>query len=192
VSEIKKLLENPEGKLIMFEDEKATLVAKRYEGYLWGERRGKVESPQEVRGRLELFAAYIPEEEKVRYRTYEGRTSKEFIDFLGYLRRLYPGRGLAVILDNRSIHKSREVREAVMKMEGVELRYLPVNAPWLNPIESFFSSLQRGCIAGVEFSTVKEIRGRIRGFFKRRHKEGVRIDHQFWLKFPSPVLVGCS
>ena len=189
--EIKKVIENSEGKLIIFEDEKATLAAKAYEGYLWRRKRVKIETPQEVKGRIELFGAYIPKEEKVKYRTYERMTSEEFIDFLKYLKRLYHERGLIMILDNRSIHKSQAVKEALEKIEGVELKYLPTNAPWLNPIEAIFSSLHRACIAGMKFERVKEIRGKIRSFFKRKNEEGVRVNHQFWSKILPPVLVEC-
>lgn len=192
VSRIKEVLERPGGKLVIFEDEKASLVAKEQEGYLWGDKRRVIESPQEVKGKLELFAAYIPEREEVRYRTYLRRTSKEFIDFMGYLRRRYPERGLIFIQDNRSIHKAKSVWEALERLGGVELMFLPTNAAWLNPLESIFSALQRGCLSGVRFTSVEEIRGRVKGFFKRKNKKGVKINHRFWPKIPSPVLAGCT
>ena len=142
-----------------------------------------------VKGELELFAAYIQGEGKVRYRTYERRTSEEFVGFLKYLKRLYREKEIVIILDNRGIHKSRKVKEALKGMEGVDLKYLPTNAPWLNLVETIFSSLQRGCIAGMKFREVKEIKSKVKGFFCRKNKEGLRINHQFWSKLLTPVLV---
>ena len=93
-----------------------------------------------------------------------------------------------MILDNRSIHKSRAVKEALKRMEGIELKYLPTNAPWLNPMETIFTFLQRACIAGTKFKSIEEIRS----FFKRKNREGVRVNHLFWSKISTPVLVGCN
>lgn len=190
VNEIKSHLEDTQGKLIVFED--APLVAKAHEGYVWSSGRPIVEGNQEVKGKLELFSAYIPEEGKVRYRTYRGRKSEEFIDFVKYLSRLYPERKLLMILDNRSIHKSWAVKGALEKIERLELRYLPTNAPWLNPVESIFSSLQRECIAGMRFERIGEIRSRVKGFFKRKNREGIKVNHRFWSKTSPPVLIECT
>jgi transposase len=51
------------------------------------------------------------------------------------------GRQPRIILDNASIHRSKEVKDLCLR-HGVELSYLPPYSPDMNPIEKTFSMLK--------------------------------------------------
>ena len=53
----------------------------------------------------------------------------------------FPQDNSVLIMDNCSIHKSEQLREAV-KSHGCELYFLPPYSPDMNPIEESFSSLK--------------------------------------------------
>jgi len=50
-------------------------------------------------------------------------------------------RGQIVVMDNLSVHKSKEVREMIEE-KGCELWFLPAYSPDLNPIEEAFSKVK--------------------------------------------------
>jgi transposase len=52
-----------------------------------------------------------------------------------------PGRQPRIILDNASIHRSKEVKD-LCELHSVELSYLPPYSPDMNPIEKTFSMLK--------------------------------------------------
>jgi transposase len=66
-----------------------------------------------------------------------GVNAKRFADFV---RTLPDNRPL--ILDNCSIHKTKEVRSLV-EAKGMELRFIPPYCPWYNPAEFCFSEVKR-------------------------------------------------
>jgi len=62
--------------------------------------------------------------------------------FASFLETLPCRRGTTIILDNASIHKTREIRTTAER-RGFELLYLPPYSPELNPIEYVFSVVKR-------------------------------------------------
>lgn len=75
-----------------------------------------------------------------------GTRAEHFIAFLNTLmdimdRNSMDGRYL--VMDNASIHHTKEVKDAVEK-RGYAVIYLPPYSPFLNPIEEFWSKLKAG------------------------------------------------
>jgi transposase len=64
------------------------------------------------------------------------------ITFLEYFKELNLKRQTIVLLDNASIHKTKELRE-YCKDRDIELLFTPPYSPWFNPIELYFSNVKR-------------------------------------------------
>lgn len=89
---------------------------------------------------------------QVSFRLSERKRSAEFVEFLEALRQRYPGR-LHLVLDNYSIHFSREVRCYLEQHPGRFLfHFLPTYSPWLNPMETVWRQMKhavcRNCFHG--------------------------------------------
>jgi len=62
--------------------------------------------------------------------------------FLARIRERNPGKNLLIILDNFRSHHATETREFAQK-EHIDLVYLPLYSPDLNPIEYIWKSIKR-------------------------------------------------
>ena len=95
--------------------------------------------------RYQILPAYT-EDGIVLARVFQGNTDADiFLDFIKELLdghcRPYPGERSVIVMDNASIHRTREVEEAC-EQAGVILVYLPPYSPDKNPIEEFFAELK--------------------------------------------------
>jgi len=85
--------------------------------------------------------------------------SDEFIQFLKNLRDSVQFETIHIVLDNASIHRSKQVQEYVEGTNGV-LHHLPPYTPQLNPIEKIWSILKRKYVSNVSvksFDTLKRL-----------------------------------
>ena len=74
---------------------------------------------------------------------FEKNSKKESICiFIEKIRANNPEKHIVVILDNFTSHKASDVREKAKKCD-IELVYLPVYSPHLNPIEYIWKSIKR-------------------------------------------------
>lgn len=104
----------------------------------WGPKGKRVKKARpRDRKRVSLLLA-VGKEGVVAYAVLVGGVrSTHFTDFV---RKLPDGR--PVILDNCSIHKTKEVR-ALCATKGITLRFIPPYCPWYNPAEFCFSEIKR-------------------------------------------------
>ena len=104
----------------------------------WGPKGKRVRKARpRDRKRVSLLLA-VGKEGVVTYSIMVGGVkSNHFADFV---RKLPDGR--PVILDNCSIHKTKEVK-ALCATKRIELRFIPPYCPWYNPAEFCFSELKR-------------------------------------------------
>jgi transposase len=106
-------------------------------------RRATYKRPHGVR---HLLAAYDLSTDRLygHIKVRKGRT--EFLQFVRYLRRLYPRQlRLAIVLDNFSPHLSTATDDRVgrwAERNNVELAYVPFYGSWLNRIEAQFTALR--------------------------------------------------
>ena len=86
-------------------------------------------------------------------------TSAEFIEFLTEIDKKYDsGLKIHVILDNHSVHRSKEVLDWLAKRPGrFEFTFTPKHASWLNLVESFFSKLARQCLRHLRVKSKQEL-----------------------------------
>jgi len=101
--------------------------------------------------------------------------SEDFIEFLKYLNDTYPKDSvIKVILDNHSVHTSRETRKYLEDHTGrFEFIFTPKHGSWLNIIEVFFSKLQRCLLKNIRVSSKEELKERILSYIDILNKEPV-------------------
>ena len=105
----------------------------------------------------------------------DSHTSADFIDFLRLLDGKYAGElKISVILDNHSVHRSREVMDFLAQKPGrFELIFTPKHASWLNLIESFFSKLARQALRGLRVRSKEELAAHITGWLEEINRSPV-------------------
>ena len=64
--------------------------------------------------------------------------SKAFLLFLTQLNQRTPGKEIAIILDNASIHRSKQTKEFLQRHKNIHLFHLPPYSPEYNPVELFW------------------------------------------------------
>jgi transposase len=89
--------------------------------------------------------------------------SREFIDFLRMLDGHYsPEKTIRVILDNHSIHTSKETRSYLKTIPNrFDFIFTPKHGSWLNLIESFFSKMTRSLLRSIRVKSKEELKDRI-------------------------------
>jgi transposase len=100
-------------------------------------------------GTVSLLAALVVHEGQVQGRCVQRHTHQEFLAFLKYLYRKYPGHELHVICDNFAAHKHQAVRKWVAQRRRLTLHFTPTYASWLNQVEIWFSLLSRQLLRGA-------------------------------------------
>jgi len=94
--------------------------------------------------------------------------SADFVDFLKKLDASYPPElTLRLILDNHSVHTSKETRQYLDSMPERRFMFVftPKHGSWLNLIEAFFGKMTRQMLRGIRVSSKEELVGRIYKYF---------------------------
>ena len=99
--------------------------------------------------------------------------SREFVEFLRGLDKAYPkNRTLRLILDNHSVHLSRETRTWLASVPNrFEFVFTPKHASWLNLIETFFSKVARTVLRGIRVASTDELKERL-----ERYIDGINAE----------------
>jgi transposase len=97
----------------------------------------------------------------------ETHKSSDFISFLKALDQKYPeGDKLRIILDNHSVHTSRETQEYLNTIPGrYEFVFTPTHGSWLNMVEGFFSKMTRQMLMGIHVDSKEELTAHIYKYF---------------------------
>jgi len=94
-------------------DEKGSMTVKAYGGSSWSLERPCIPEAQNVMGRVELTAAYLPHLGDVYYRFSEKKSSGEVVELVKTVRKDHPSSRLFVILDNHRVHTSKELKREI-------------------------------------------------------------------------------
>ena len=144
-------------------------------GYLWGDRRERVEVPiSNEKDRQTYFGALDAQTQQVIVRPYATGNSENTIDFIRLLQKESKDSDkLVLIWDGASYHKSKELRDYLSEVNGekapedwsIHCMLFAPNAPAQNPIEkvwlqgkNWLRKLSRLC---KSFAMVKELFQRI-------------------------------
>ena len=112
--------------------------------------RGQTHVIEATRGqRLNVLAAMLSTGELISAKLWQTTKADAFIGFLGLLREKINDRPITVILDNASIHKSKEIKShvAFLKTQGLDLYFLPPYSPELNRIERLWHKIKHTWMA---------------------------------------------
>jgi transposase len=156
----------PQHAVVICVDEKPSIQAlERAQGYLKlpnGRALTGQSHDYKRHGTTTLFAAFDVATGKVSSAHRQRRRRVEFLDFMDEIVAAYPGEELHVILDNLNTHKKNEAW--LDRHPHVRFHFTPTSASWLNQIEIWFSILQRKSLAGVSFTSIKQLRRHIDDF----------------------------
>jgi transposase len=105
----------------------------------------------------------------------ETHKSSDFIDFLKLLDEKYDDDvKIKVILDNHSVHTSKETRRYLETCAGrFEFIFTPKHGSWLNMIESFFGKFTKAFLRGIRVDSKEEMAQRIYQYFDEINQEPV-------------------
>jgi len=118
-----------------------------------------------------LLAALAVHEGEVAGRCVDRNTHQEFLGFLKYLYRKYPGKHLHVIMDNLATHKHREVTAWAAKRRRLTIHFTPTYASWLNQVEIWFNIFSREVIRGGIWRSKKQLVTQILYYIKKYTEE---------------------
>jgi len=114
-------------------------------------------------GTLSLLAGIDLITGKVHSLIRERHKSADFVNFLQMIDDAYPEECVIfMVLDNHSIHTSRETRAYLDTRKGrFQFVFTPKHASWLNLIEAFFSKMARVSLRGLRVNSKDELRSHI-------------------------------
>ena len=120
-------------------------------------------------GTLSLLAGIDLITGKVHSLIRERHKSSDFVDFLKLIDAHYPKECVIfMVLDNHSIHTSRETRAFLDTRKGrFQFIFTPKHASWLNLIEAFFSKMARMSLRGLRVSSKDELKEHIQSWLPK-------------------------
>jgi transposase len=103
-----------------------------------------------------FLAIYDLETDRLNGQFTEHKTWVEFLAFLKWVRRRYPGHQvLHIVLDNYGPHKKIEVREWAAAHD-IRFYFTPTQASWLNRIECHFAALKKFALENSDYHSHRE------------------------------------
>lgn len=135
------------------------LSAKTYPGEEWqlGDYRATFEPDYGRRGTLWVHGAFEPATGEATFVLSPRRDGASHIQLLEQMITTFPAHRLLVIEDNLTIHKSRDVKTALLAWPEIQLQFLPKYACWLNLIEPWWKQLRSLALKGKRFENIDEL-----------------------------------
>jgi len=168
-------------------DEMGPVSAKTYPGETWesGPYRAKFEPDYGRRGKIWVHGAFEPSTGDATLLFSPSRDGATHIQLLEQVIEHFPSDRWLIIEDNLTIHKSRDVKTALLAWPEIQILYTPKYACWLNLIEPWWKQLRSLALKGRRFENVDEITQSLIGALEywRIHKHPYR-----WKKKPQEQL----
>jgi hypothetical protein len=101
------------------------------------------------------------------------RWHQALLAFLQWLSRRFPIQQVYLILDNYSTHRHRKVKAWCQAYPHFHFHFTPTYSSWLNPVEYWFSVLQRHGLAHGSFVGVAELRATLGRNVRGRNSHAV-------------------
>ena len=122
-------------------------------------------------GTLALLAALDLDTGRVYYAGAQRHRHQEFLAFLRQLARRFPTQQVHLILDNYSPHKHHKVTTWLEAHPRIHFHFTPTACSWLNPVEHWFSALQRHVLARGSFADVADLRATLGRYVRGRNRQ---------------------
>jgi transposase len=175
-------LNPPQNALVLCVDEKPSIQAlERAQGWLRlpnGKALNGFSHGYKRHGTTTLFAAFDIATGLVQAGHYTRRRRREFLDFMNEIVQANPNREIHVVLDNLNTHQPKDDRW-LKQHPQVHLHFIPTYSSWLNQVECWFSILSRQALAGVSFTSPKQLREAIDRFVAAYNKKATPFE---WTK----------
>lgn len=110
-------------------------------------------------GALHLFAALDPHSGRVYGHTARRKRQVEYLAFLEELDRTIPPTitRIHLLADNVSVHHGKQVQAWLAAHPRFVAHFTPVHCSWMNPVEQWFSILQRKRLRYPDFAHLPEL-----------------------------------
>lgn len=167
-------LDPPDNALVLSVDEKTSIQAlDRTQPMLpLGPDRPRRQTATYTRyGTTCLLASLAVHSGEVAGRCVDRNTHQEFLGFLKYLYRKYPGKHLHIIMDNLTTHKHHEVKAWAARRRRLTIYFTPTYASWLNQVEIWFNIFSRDVIRGGIWHSKRELINQIMLYIKKYTEE---------------------
>ena len=167
----------PENALVLSVDEKSQIQALDRTQPLLPMRPGnpkRLTATYKRHGTTCLLAALAVHAGTVEGRCVESSNHEEFLKFLKYLYRKFPGKHLHVIVDNLSVHKHHKILEWLETKRRMTLHYTPTYSSWLNQVEIWFNIFTRDVLRDAVWHSKQALIGQI--------MEYIRQYNELWAK----------
>jgi transposase len=140
-------------------DELGPLSAKTYPGETWqqGPYRAIFEPDYGRRGTLWVHGAFEPATGEATILLSPRRDGATHIQLLERIVTLFPADRWLLIEDNLSIHKSRDVKTALLAWPEIQIQFIPTYASWLNLIEPWWKQFRSLALKGKRFETTDDL-----------------------------------
>ena len=140
-------------------DELGPIAAKTFPGEEWklGPYRATFKQDYGRRGSVWVHGAFEPSTGLATILCSPARDSITHIQLLEQLITIFPSDRWLFIEDNLIIHKSRDVKTALLAWPEIRLQFIPKYACWLNLIEPWWKQLKALALKGRRFESADEI-----------------------------------
>lgn len=123
-------------------------------------------------GTTTLFAALDVKTGEVLAQCKPRHRHKEFLEFLRHIERsTAPELSIHVIVDNYSTHKTKAVREWLLRHPRWQLHFIPTHSSWLNQVERFFAKITLEVIRRGSFTGVAQLRKAILEYIDEHNRK---------------------
>jgi hypothetical protein len=140
-------------------DELGPIAVKTYPGEEWkqGPYRATFEPDYGRRGVIWVHGAFEPATGLATILCSPARDGASHIQLLEQMIGTFPASQWLVIEDNLVVHKSRDVKTALMAWPEIGLQFMPKYACWLNLIEPWWKQLKALALKGRRFENTAEL-----------------------------------
>lgn len=136
-------------------------------------------------GTTTLFAALNVKTGEVIAQCKPRHRQKEFLEFLRHIERSTPPElSLHVIVDNYATHKTKAVRQWLVRHPRWQLHFIPTHSSWLNQVERFFAKITLEIIRRGSFTGVPQLRKAIIEYIDQSNKEPTPFN---WTATPEQI-----
>jgi hypothetical protein len=128
----------------------------------------QVEHEYRRAGALHLFAAFDTRSGATYGRTARRKRQSEYLAFLDDLDRTIPPTitTIHLLADNVSVHHGKQVQAWLVAHPRFVAHFTPVHCSWMNPVEQWFSILQRKRLRHADFAGLAELAAGVAQFIR--------------------------